>query len=487
MGISAKFKETVFSVVPVVVIVVILGLTAAPLPKRTILDFVIGALLIIPGLSLFLQGVDIGILPAGQMVGAALTQKKSLTLLLGISFVIGFLVTIAEPDVQVLAEQFKNVNPVVAKLPLVLSIAFGVGIFVMIGLARSVFKIPLNLILIFFYIILFITAFFVSSDFLGISFDAGGATTGPMTVPFIMALGLGVARSSGQKDCFGLTGIASIGPIMSVLVYSLFIGSGSSTAVTEAAGEATRSGFLNLLLPSAGEVLLSLAPLIVMFTAFQLFLIKMPPVQRTKMIVGVVYSFVGLTLFLTGVKGGFMPAGLLLGGTLAANAAATGGWAFFVLILTGFVFGAITVCAEPAVYVLTEQVEEASGGNIRRRLILFALAFGVAAAVALSVVKVMAGFSLWFILLPGYILALVLSLVCPPLFVGIAFDSGGVASGPMTATFILSFVLGVGQEAAGKAGAGEAFGVIALVALAPLIAVQILGILYKIKNRRVSG
>ena len=480
MGISAKFKETVFSVVPVVVIVVILGLTAAPLPKRTILDFVIGALLIIPGLSLFLQGVDIGILPAGQMVGAALTQKKSLTLLLGISFVIGFLVTIAEPDVQVLAEQFKNVNPVVAKLPLVLSIAFGVGIFVMIGLARSVFKIPLNL-------ILFITAFFVSSDFLGISFDAGGATTGPMTVPFIMALGLGVARSSGQKDCFGLTGIASIGPIMSVLVYSLFIGSGSSTAVTEAAGEATRSGFLNLLLPSAGEVLLSLAPLIVMFTAFQLFLIKMPPVQRTKMIVGVVYSFVGLTLFLTGVKGGFMPAGQLLGGTLAANAAATGGWAFFVLILTGFVFGAITVCAEPAVYVLTEQVEEASGGNIRRRLILFALAFGVAAAVALSVVKVMAGFSLWYILLPGYILALVLSLVCPPLFVGIAFDSGGVASGPMTATFILSFVLGVGQGAAGKAGAGEAFGVIALVALAPLIAVQILGILYKIKNRRVSG
>ncbi len=486
MGIGAKFRDTFFSVTPIVCIVLVLGLTVAPLEKQILINFATGAVLVIFGLSLFLQGVDSGILPVGESVGSALTQKKNLVLLLSISFVIGFLVTIAEPDVQVLAEQFRSVNESVAKLPLVLSIALGVGVFVMLGLARSIFKIPLNLVLIVFYILLFVTAYFVSEQFIGISFDAGGATTGPMTVPFIMALGLGVARSSGQKDCFGLTGTASIGPIMSVLIYSLLVNlhsDGTSAVISQS----VNNEFLALILPTAGEVILSLLPLVVMFIFFQVFLIKMPPVQLAKMFVGIIYSFVGLTVFLTGVKGGFMPAGLILGRTLAANATAGNGWSYFFLVFSGLIFGAVTVCAEPAVYVLTEQVEQASGGNIRRKLILFALAFGVAAAVAVSILKILHGFSLWFVLLPGYLLALIMTLFCPPLFVGIAFDSGGVASGPMTATFILSFMLGVGQSSSAKTGAGESFGVIALVALAPLIAVQILGIVYKIKNRRSVG
>ncbi len=517
MNLLLKLKETISSVLPIMAIVFILGITVAPLGAELLVRFLAGGVLLILGLTVFLLGVDIGILPIGERSGASLTAKRSLPLLLGVSFAIGFMVTVAEPDVQVLAGQIKDVSPAVNKWALVFMIAAGIGLFVVIGLLRTMLSLKLKYVLLAAYAAVFTLAYFCPGEFQGIAFDAGGATTGPMTVPFIMALGVGVAavRSKGQlhgesssakakksaesssDDSFGLTGIASVGPVAAVCFYGImqrFLQTGSrdaDKAILASSGEGVHqaasglSVFISELPSVLKEVSMALLPLVAMFIVFQIFLLKMPPFQVRRMIKGLVYSFIGLVLFLLGVNGGFMPAGQSLGGLLGTFASKTGGWWVLLLCGTGTLFGAVVVCAEPAVWVLTEQVESISGGTIRRKVMLAALSAGVAVSIGLSMLRVLFSFSLWYILVPGYALALLLSFVCPPLFTAIAFDSGGVASGPMTSTFILSFTLGASLACGGNP-VTDAFGVIALVAMTPLVAIQILGIVFRLKQRRAK-
>lgn len=472
MSLVHKIKETAVSVVPVMILVFILHFTCAPLLPATFLHFIIGGILTILGLSLFLLGADIGIIPIGEKGGAALTSKKNLPLLLSVSFAIGFIITFAEPDVQVLAQQVQSINPSVNALLLVSMISIGVGFFVSLGLMRTVLQIPIKLFYLIFYILLFAAAFFTPPDFLSIAFDAGGATTGPMTVPFILALGMGVAAVHGGKNkhtySFGLTGLVSIGPIIAVVLLGIFMGKPNSGSVLQTA--AVNHDLSHIIPEVFSEVVKALLPLAGLFILFQLFLIKMPPKQLIRMSAGLVYSFLGLLLFLSGVKYGFMPAGTELGSILG-KPGSTG-----ILITAGAIMGAVVVCAEPAVWVLTQQVEHISGGSIKRKTLLTALAFGVSLSIILSMIRVTLGFSLWYYLIPGYSIALLLMLFCPKMYTSIAFDSGGVASGPMTSTFILSFTLGA-SHASGGNPVTDAFGVIAMVAMTPLIAIQILGIL----------
>lgn len=509
MNLLQKFKETLLSVLPIMAIVILINFTVAPLGKDLLIRFIVGGILLIFGLTIFLLGVDIGILPIGEKAGASLTAKRNLPLLLIAAFIIGVMVTIAEPDVQVLADQIKSVSPTLNKWGLVLMIAIGVGLFTMIGLLRTVLSLSLKYLLIAIYIVVFALAFLSPEEYQGVAFDAGGATTGPMTVPFIMALGLGVAsvRSSNNKNqnssdsSFGLTGIASAGPITAVCVYGIlsrsFTSAESTAAIANSAeqsanlaesSEVVQSGlkiFLELLPSVLKEVSLALVPLVIMFIVFQIFLLKMPPVQVRRMFQGLFYSFIGLVLLLVGVNGGFMPAGKELGTLLGTKAISENTFWIVFIILVALAFGAIVVCAEPAVWVLTEQVENVSGGTIGRKTMLVALSSGVAIAIALSVLRILYNFSLWYILIPGYAIALILTFFCPPLFMGIAFDSGGVASGPMTSTFILAFTLGVANST-GNATAASSFGVIALVAMTPLIAIQILGIVFKLKTKNLK-
>ena len=515
MNFYLKLKETISSVAPIMALVAVLGLTIAPLGGGTLARFLVGGVMVILGLAIFLLGVDIGILPIGERAGAELTSRRNLPLLLGAAFFIGFMITIAEPDVQVLADQVKSIASVVSKWGLILSIAAGVGLFVTLGILRTVLSIPLRLVLILSYAAVFLMAFFTPETFQGVAFDSGGATTGPMTVPFIMALGVGVAtvrsgagNGDSSDDSFGLTGIASVGPVAAVCAYGIFsslFGSSadSSVAVSETEEVSTGIGvFLQIFPHIVNEVVSALLPLIFMAAVFQIFLIKMPPFQVIRMVRGIVFSFVGLVLFLMGAKGGFMPAGERLGeilgefaisgdkfvkvfnsaGEITSSLSIPGVVQVVFLILVGCLFGAVVVSAEPAVWVLTDQVESVSGGTIKRRVMLVALSAGVAISIGISMARVLFGFSLWYILIPGYALSLVLTFFCPKLFTGIAFDSGGVASGPMTSTFVLSFTLGASQASGGNP-AVDAFGVIALVAMTPLIAIQILGIFFKIKTQ----
>lgn len=487
MQLFEKIKESVISILPIMFIGVLLHFTIAPMGE-SFGPFLVGGILVIVGLGVFLHGTELGMVPIGQKAGAAITSKRNVLLLLVSAFVIGFLITIAEPDVHVLAQQVLSVSPSLSSTTLIFMIAVGVGLFVLVAVGRILLNFSYKIALAGFYIFLFICAAFTPGDFLGIAFDAGGATTGPMTVPFIMALGIGVASvrsgKNAEQDSFGFIGLASIGPILAVIILGLMssgMEAGASSEEKAAAATMTLAEqFFSHLPEVLHEVSLALAPLVAMFIVFQLFLIKMPKRQVLRMSAGLVYTFIGLIFFFVGVKGGFMPAGNVLGGSLAAYGH---NWIFVVI---GLVLGAVVVCAEPAVWVLNEQIEEVSGGHIKKNIMLVSLSAGVAIAVALSMVRVVYGVSIWWLLIPGYALAIGLTRYCPQMFTAIAFDSGGVASGPMASTFILAFTLGASQALGGNP-ITDAFGVIAMIAMMPLITIQILGILFSRKERMAEA
>lgn len=463
-------------------IVVMLHLTIAPLGEGQLAQFLIGGGLLIIGLSTFLVGAEVGMVSFGQKVGSALTRKRSLPLMLIASFAIGFAITIAEPDVQVLASQVVEIMPGMEKNMLLLMIAVGVGFFLLIGTGRIIVQVPLRYLLIGFYIALFAMSGFANPEFVGVAFDAGGATTGPITVPFIMAMGVGVAAAGRREvdsgsgdDSFGLVGLSSIGPIAAVVVFSMMSqGNLSSEAAPQSvvSGPASVAGvFLSILPHVMEDIALALFPLLIIFIVFQVLLLKLPAQQVRRMIFGLVYSYIGLVIFMTGVSGGFSPVGKSLGMAL-------GSYSEMSLLPVGFLLGAVVVCAEPAVWILTRQIEEISGGYIQRKIMFAALSISIAVAVMLGMLRVITGMSIWYVLIPGYALALILTRYCPPLFTAIAFDSGGVASGPMATTFVLSLTLGA-SAACGGNPAMDAFGMIAMIAMAPLITIQFLGMIFK--------
>ena len=473
-----NIKEAVTSVVPVMAIVLLLHFTAAPLQEGELPRFLLGGALLIVGLGIFLEGASIGMVSFGQKVGSALTRKRSLTLMLVASFAIGFAITIAEPDVQVLATQVNSFVPSIDRQRLLTMIAAGVGLFLLVGTGRIILQIPLRHLFVIFYVLLFAACITVEAGFVGVAFDAGGATTGPITVPFIMALGIGVAsagRGKGSDDSsFGLVGLASIGPIAAVAAMGAMSG-GMGEIKAAAAVESTTTSFLgpfiNILPGIMHEIAAALLPLLVIFVFFQFLLLRLPFQQVKRMLLGMFYAFIGLVLFMTGVTGGFTPAGLSLGYAL-------GELGPLALIAVGLFIGAVVVCAEPAVWILNEQIEDISGGYIKRNIMLASLSVSIALAVALGMLRVSTGISIWWLITPGYALALILTRFCPPLFTAIAFDSGGVASGPMATTFVLALSLGASRAMGGNP-ATDAFGMIAMIAMAPLITLQILGLIFK--------
>lgn len=491
MNLWTKFRETAMSVAPVAAITVILGIFVVPENSAAagwMWRFLVSSVLLVFGLTLFLAGVDSGVEPMGERLGAALTARRSLSLMLGAAFVIGMVVTAAEPDIQVFGDQVHGVFPSVRKLPLVLSIAIGVGAFLSLGLFRIAARFSVKATLLVSYAALGALACFAPEQFVGVAFDSGGATTGPMTVPFVMALGLGVAasRATDRDGGFGLTGVASVGPVMAVLAYVLVLGPGAAVE-TAAGGAATHTAASPDLAAAFGHALreaaVSIAPLFAMLCIAQPLLLHATARQFVRIVSGFAWAFIGLSIFLAGVNGGFMQAGAILGSALGGRAAAGGAADLALLLGTGAAFGAIVVCAEPAVWILGDQVENVSGGAVPRRSLLLFLSTGTAAAIAIAMARAAYGFPLAAVLIPGYALAMLLMARSPSLFTAIAFDSGGVASGPLTSTFVLSFALGA--SGAGRGGTG-AFGVIALVALFPLLAIQAMGIAVERKRKRAT-
>ena len=480
---SEKWKEAISSVVPIVGLVSLLCFLKIPLPSDALAGFALGAGLLIIGMGMFNQGAEMAMTPIGEAVGASLTRSRKLWIVLLGGFLVGLLVTMAEPDLTVLATQVPAIpNPV-----LIGAVALGTGIFLMLALLRILMGIPLKLLLICSYALVFLLSFLVPQSFMAVAFDSGGVTTGPMTVPFILALGAGVASMRADKgaenDSFGLVALSSVGPILSVMILSIVFqaGEGESTPITLAKAETSVLLFRNFwsALPFyLKEVGMALLPVIAFFLTFQFTVLHLKGEKLHRILWGLGYTYFGLTLFLTGVNVGFMPVGHFLGQSLAGSARR---WA---LIPIGMIMGWFVVSAEPAVAVLNQQVYEMTAGAVPKKALSLSLSIGVSLSVGLSLWRVLAGIPILQLLIPGYALAFLLMTVSPPVFTAIAFDSGGVASGPMTATFLLPLAIGA-SEATGGNIVSDAFGVVALVAMTPLLAIQILGIVFRIRNRKV--
>ena len=474
---AEKLKEALTAVSPTIGIVLLLSFTIAPIPPSILLLLLFGAVLLIIGMMFFTLGAELAMTPVGEKIGTRSANSRNLGIVLLLCFLLGFIITISEPDLQVLAEQVPSVPNAV----LILAVAVGVGFFLMIAMLRMLFSKTLRSLLILFYLLVFVLAFFVQDDFLAVAFDSGGVTTGPMTVPFIMALGVGFAAVRSDKhaedDSFGLVSLCSIGPILAVLLLGLLYHpestgyAGSEIPVIRDSVELWRY-FAAGLPKYIEEIAVSLLPIILFFAVFQMISLKMRGRPLKKIVIGMVYTYVGLVLFLTGVNVGFMPAGNYLGAMIAGLSYR------WVLIPIGMVIGYFIVKAEPAVYVLKEQVEEITSGAISGEAMGLSLSLGVSVSIGLAMIRVLTGISIFWFILPGYLIALALSFFVPKIFTAIAFDSGGVASGPMTATFLLPFAMGA-CEAVGGNIVQDAFGVVAMVAMTPLITIQIMGAVYK--------
>ncbi len=483
--ISSKVKEAFSSVLPITLIVFVLCVTFVPIESGMFLSFLLGALLVIVGMGLFTLGADTAMTPIGEYVGTSVMRTKKLWIIIPVCFLVGVMITVSEPDLQVLATQLERT---MNSWTLIISVGVGVGVFLVIAFLRIVLKVKLSHLLIIFYGAVFVLAIFVPETFIPLAFDSGGVTTGPMSVPFIIAIGTGVASMRSDKnaetDGFGLTALCSIGPILSVMILGIIFKPTSIDATGNVLENVKDSRELILTfgrhLPDyIVEVAIALLPIVAFFFIFQLFGQKVTKQRLIRILVGVLYTYFGLVIFLLGVNVGFLPVGSFIGqmiGELTFN---------WIIIPIGMLIGYFVVAAEPAVHVLTRQVYEITSGAIPPKALRGSLMIGVAVSVGLAMSRILFHIPIMYFLIPGYLIALVLTFIVPDMFTAIAFDSGGVASGAMTASFLLPLALGVCSAVGGNV-ATEGFGVVAMVAMTPLITIQVLGLIYKIKMARIK-
>jgi hypothetical protein len=480
-----KIKEALSSVLPITFIILLLSATVTPIPVGMMIMFLVGTVMLILGTALFSLGTDMAMTPMGEGIGAQLPKTHRVWLVCLITFLIGVLITMAEPDLQVLAGQV----PTIPNMTLILTVALGVGGFFVLAVLRTLFRIPLSRLLVIFYAAVFILSAFVPNEFVSVAFDSGGVTTGPITVPFIMAMGVGLASIRGdrgsQDDSFGLVALCSVGPILAVLVLGIcFRGSDPSytpISVPDVADTLDVTlAFANQTPHYIREVISALLPILLFCAVFQLAFRRFTNHQLRKIAVGFLYTFLGLTVFLAGVNVGFMPAGYYLGGQIANLKFS------WLIVPLSMVIGYFIVTAEPAVHVLNKQVETITNGGVSQRAMMLSLSIGVATSLGLAMVRVLTGISIYWLLIPGYVLAIGLTFFVPKMFTGIAFDSGGVASGPLTSTFLLPFAMGA-CEASGGNILTDAFGIVSMVAMTPLITIQLLGLIYALRSKSVQA
>lgn len=482
--VKEKIRESLLAILPITAIVLFLSFTITPISTDLITVFLIGAILVIVGIGLFTMGAEMAMSVIGERIGAKIAKSKNIFYIFIVIFILGTIITIAEPDLKVLASQVSAIPELVTTL----AVAIGVGLFLVIAFLRIVFQIKLSTLLFIFYGITFFLIQFVPNEFWAIAFDSGGVTTGPITVPFILALGIGATSiresSNSENDSFGLVALCSIGPIITMLILGMAfqltdVSYGMYEITSFANTHEIGLSFWNHFPIYAKEVGIALLPILVFFGIYQVFSIHLPKKELIKILVGIIYTFAGLSLFLVGVNIGFLPTGYLIGVEIASLEY------HWIAIPIGMLIGYFIVVAEPAVAILVKQISDLTDGGIPEKAIKFNLSISIAIALGLAMVRIFTGISILWFLVPGYLIALVLSLFTPKIFTAIAFDSGGVATGPITTTFLIPFSIGICSTLGGNI-LTDAFGVIAFIAMMPLISIQITGVIYQLKQTRMT-
>lgn len=483
-NVKLKIKEALTSIIPITLIIAILSFTITPLATDVIVEFVIGAIMLVIGTGFFTLGAEMSMSIIGERIGADIAKRKNIFLILVILVMLGAIITIAEPDLKVLAEQITSLpsNLIIA------TVGLGVGVFLAIAFLRVVFNLKLKYVLLVLYTIVFVLAFFVPKEFLAMAFDSGGATTGPMAVPFIIAFGIGISSMRSEKNSesnsFGMVAICSVGPILSMMILGIVYGItdfeySSRIYTTYENTKEIADVFISNIPNYISEVLIALSPIIIFFIIYQIVAIKMSKKELAKVFIGCFYEFIGLTLFLLGANVGFLQVGSLIGIELASLGNN------FLIIIVGALLGYFVVAAEPAVEVLNKQISDITDGAIPEKAMKKSLSIGVAAAVGIAMIRVITGIPILYFILPGYLISLVLAFIGSDIFTAVAFDSGGVASGTMASAFLVPFAIGVSEGLGGNV-LSDAFGVIAMVAMTPIIAVQISGLVYKLKLAKLQ-
>ena len=490
-------KETFLSSLPLAAVMIIVCVFIAPMDSM--LDYVkliVGYSSVVIGQTFFLVGLDSSILPIGKLVGKSLIKLKKVVFIIFFGLVFGLLVTVAEPALEVLARQTNMIMPSVNATLFVWIASTGTGISVGFALWRIIKDWSIKKIFAALYIALFAMIIFVPPEFVALSFDASGATTGDVSVPFVLALGIGVSATLSKRktndDTFGIIGIASVGPIMTVFLYGIIL-KATNGGVLPPAGvydPGSAASFLSILLGNFSGVALALFPVVIVFLPFQFFLFKLPKKEFATILVGTIPVYIGLLIFLSGIDFGFAFAGKYIGEVFLDPTRQE--WFKWILLIVGFVLGMAITLSEPAVTVLGDQLEELTNGHIKKMTMRMTLAIGIGIAAVLSIVKIMTQINILWFLAPLYLIALILMKFTSRLFVGLAFDSGGVTGGALTSAFLTPLTLGVAQAVAAGAGPNaqsvltNGFGIISFISVTPLIAVQTLGIIYDLRLKKVK-
>ena len=488
-----KCKESAVSILPFFAIILVLYLIFVPFSIWAMVAIMVATMLMIMGMAMFNVGVDMSTMKMGGYVGSHLSGSRRLSFMAILSFVLGFMVTIAEPDLMVLAEQVPGVS---SKWIILITVSLGTGIFLLLSTIRTIFRWSIRTVLIISYMLALVLCVFAPSEFLPLSFDAIGVTTGAVSVPFIMAFGLGICAvrsgKNNQEDGFGLIALASIGPVLAILIVSLFLKGGESIATESVVQEITTAGDWGGLIGSSilsylREVFIVILPIFVFFLLYNWKFLKLPKSSLMRIGIGLIYCYVGLVIFLTGVSSGYLPMANLLGVKIA------GGDSRWLLIPISLVIGGVMVFAEPAVHVLNKQVEDITNGVIKRKTMLVGMSIGVAVAMVIVVLRAMLGIDFLWIIVPLVVVLVILSMFAPTLFVGIAYDSGGAAAGSLSASFVLPFIIGI-CKASGLDSMLYGFGTIGIISILPTSVIEVIGIRYqyvvsksKVKTRKVRS
>lgn len=464
-----KLKEAFMSVMPIMLIVSLLTILITPVSQEMFINFAVSSILLVLGMALFNVGAEQSMIPMGASIGQGLSQTKKLKIMLLSALIIGFVITFAEPDLAVLAEQSG-----MGKWLFICTVSLGVGIFLLLAVIKTVFQIKLNVMLAISYGLVFILSIFVPDSFLPLCFDSGSVTTGPISVPFLIAFGLGLATirssKSSEDDSFGLIALSSAGPILAVMVMGLFGGGSIGSS-----GGHEVAGIGSALVSNLVDVFIILLPIFAIFLIFNFAILKLPASKIYKIVIGLLITYIGIVLFLSGVTAGYLPIATEIGSTIMQTDFT---WILYPLSL---LLGYFVISAEPAVHVLKKQVEEITGGRIKQKTILVFVSIGVALAVFLAMLRILYDINILFILIPVYLISIILSFINPVVFTGVAFDAGGTATGAMAVSFILPFLTGV------MGGTGGAFGTIALIACMPILSLQVLGLIYTIGVKKAEA
>ncbi|MDR1906151.1 MAG: DUF1538 domain-containing protein [Clostridiales bacterium] len=481
-----SLKEVFISSLPLLAVMIVVCVFVNKMPNSELLKLFIGYVLVVIGQTLFLVGLDSSIMPIGKLVGGSLSKLKKTAYIVLFGFLFGLLATIAEPALAVLGIQVNYINDAIDKTIFVWALGAGVGVAVAAAMYRVIKNINIKIVFGLFYILVFIMVFFVPVQYRALAFDGSGATTGDVSVPFILALGLGVSatmsKAKTNDESFGIIGVASIGPILAVFLYGLIIGD---------TGAANQNGYnagggkalWEIVTGNFGDVAMAIIPVIAIFFIFQLAFIKLPRRQLGRILIASMVVYIGLHIFLTGVDYGFALAGQHIGETFMSESAE---WMKWLLLPVGFILGFAITLSEPAVTVLGEQVESITNGYIKKITMRLTLAAGIGVAALLSLLKILTNIDIIWFLMPLYAGALILMIFTSKLFVGLAFDSGGVTGGAITSAFLTPLTLGVSQ-ALGQDVLTSGFGMIAFISVTPLLAVQTFGIVYSWKLKKLKS